>query len=72
MLVIAGREVRDTRLGTVGGCTAEVFETHHFIRDGFDNLRARDEHVGGLVHHDDEVGDGRRINSTARTWSHDD
>ena len=55
------------------GCSStEVLETDHFVGDRLDDLGAGDEHVRRLVDHDDEIGDGGRVNSTARTWTHDD
>ena len=72
VFVIAGREVGHTRLRAVGGCTAEVFETDHFVGDRLDDLGTGDEHVGRLVDHNDEIGDGRRVHCTSCTRAHDD
>src|SRR5262245_59440669 len=50
---------------------AEFFFGHLFVRDSFDDVRAGDEHVAGFVHHDDEVGNRRRIHGAAGAWAHD-
>ncbi len=72
VFVIAGGKVGHARLRAVGGCTAEVFETDHFVGDRLDDLGTGDEHVGRLVDHDDEIRDGRRVHGTACTRPHDD
>ncbi len=38
---------------------------------GADDIRAGDEHVGGLVDHEDEIGDGGRVDGAPGAWSHD-
>ena len=45
---------------------------HLFMGDGLDDLGPGDEHVAGLLHHDDEVGDGRGVDRPAGAGSHDD
>src|SRR3974377_111264 len=37
---------------------AELVFRDFFVGDGFDHVGTGDEHVGGLVDHEDEVGDG--------------
>ena len=39
--------------------------------DRLDHLGAGHEHVGAVLDHEDEVGDGRRIHRTARAGAHD-
>ena len=41
------------------------------MRHRLDHIGTGDEHVGGLVDHQNEVGDRRGINSTSGTRSHD-
>ena len=41
------------------------------MRDGLDHVRTGDEHVAGAVHHEDEIGDGGRIDRAAGARSHD-
>ena len=50
---------------------AELFLRHLFVRHGADDVRAGDEHVAGLLHHQDEVGDGGRVDGAAGARSHD-
>src|SRR6185312_8753970 len=38
----------------------------------FDHVRAGDEHLAGLVDHDDEVGESGRVDGTAGSRPHDD
>ena len=40
--------------------------------DGFDNVRASDEHLGGLVHHDDEVCKSGGVDVPTRAGAHDE
>jgi hypothetical protein len=40
--------------------------------DGLDDVRPGDEHVGGLVDHHREVGDGRRVDGATRARPHDE
>ena len=39
--------------------------------DGFDDLGTGDEHVGGLIHHEDEVGEGGGVDRAAGAGAHD-
>ena len=50
---------------------AELFLGDLFVRNGLDDVWSGDEHVSGLVDHEREVGDCRRIDSPACTRSHD-
>ena len=42
-----------------------------FVRDGADHVGPGHEHVAGVLHHDGEVGDRRRIDGAAGAGSHD-
>ena len=50
---------------------AELLFRDVFVRDRLDHVRPGDEHVGSLVHHQNEIGDGRRIHRAARARPHD-
>ncbi len=67
MFVIAGEELRDAADGVVGHRSAEAFLGDIFVGDGLDDVGPGDEHVAGLVHHKDKVGDGRRIHRASGT-----
>ena len=59
------------RLGVVAHRAAQVLELHLLARDRLDHVGARDEHVGGLLDHEDEVRDGRGVDGAARARAHD-
>ena len=69
--VVIKRTIRDARPARVRSRPAEFFMRHRFVRDGLYNLGTRDIHVGGIPHHKDKVGDGRRVNGPACTRTHD-
>ncbi len=71
LLIVMREEVRDAGDLVVGGGAAQLFLGDLFVRDGADDIRAGDEHVGGLVDHEDEVGDGGRVDSAAGAGAHD-
>ncbi len=50
---------------------AELVLRHFFVRHRLDDVRPGDEHVRRVLHHQDEVGHGRRINGAASARSHD-
>ena len=41
------------------------------MRHRLDHVRTGDEHVAGAVHHEDEIGDGGRVDRAAGAGSHD-
>ena len=47
-----------------------VFFGDVFMGDGLDHVGTGDEHVAGLIHHENEIGEGGRINRAARTRAH--
>ena len=71
LLIVVRKEVRDAGNFVVRGCAAQLFLRNLFVRDRADDIRAGDEHVGGLVDHEDEISDGRRIDRPACAGSHD-
>jgi len=64
-------ELRHARLGRVHHGAAQLLLRDVFAGDGLDDLRAGEEHVRGLLLHDDEVGQRRRIDRTARAGAED-
>ena len=52
-------------------CTAELFKADLFVRDGFDDIWPGDEHVRGVLDHEDEIGDRRRVDRAASAGAHD-
>ena len=71
VLIIFRREVRHARYAVVGHRAAQGFRGDFFGRNGFDDLRAGDEHLAGVLYHEDPVGQGRGIHRAARRRSHD-
>ncbi len=51
---------------------AELFGSDDFVGDGLHHIGTGDEHVAGILHHEDEVGHGRRIDVAASARAHDD
>jgi hypothetical protein len=70
--VVLERDVGDARLGGVGDGAAQLLLRHHLVGDGLHHVRAGDEHVARILHHEDEVGHRRRIDRAARARAHDD
>ena len=56
VLLVGGDVVRGARLGHVGVRAAELLHGDVLAGDGLDDVGSGDEHLGGLVDHDDEVG----------------
>ena len=50
---------------------AELLELDLLAGDGLDHVGAGDEHVRGLLHHEDEVGHRRGVDGAARARAHD-
>jgi len=50
---------------------AEFFRTDILMDDGLDHIGAGDEHMRGLIHHEDEIGDRWTVDRTAGTGTHD-
>ncbi len=69
--VILEGDVGDAGLGGVRHRSAKLLLGHHFVGDGLHDLGTGDEHVGAVLHHEDEVGHRRRIDRAARARSHD-
>lgn len=50
---------------------AEFFGCHRLVGHGFHHIGTGDEHVGGITHHEDEIGHRRRIDVAAGARTHD-
>ena len=48
----------------VGECSAQLLHPDIFTGHGLDDVRARDEHLAGLVDHDHEVCEGRGVDGS--------
>ncbi len=71
LLAVEG-EVRDARLAGVSLGPAELLLRDLLVRHRPDDVGAGDEHVGGALHHEDEVGDGRAVHGAAGARAKDD
>ena len=60
--VIFAGKVGHTTLGVMGHGAAQIFKGDFFAGDAFDDVRAGDEHVRGVLYHENEISHGRRIN----------
>ena len=65
IFVAFGSEVGNTRLGSVNFGATESFLSNVFAGNGLNHLRTGEEHIRSALCHDGEVGECRRINSTA-------
>ncbi len=66
-----GEEVGDAGLGVVGHGSAELVFGDLFVGDGLDDVGAGDEHVGRVLDHEDEVGDGGGVDGSSGAGAHD-
>ena len=71
VLVGLAGELGHAALGVVGHGAAQVLEADLLAGDALDDVRAGDEHVRGVLHHEDEVRHGRRIDRAAGGGAHD-
>src|SRR5438270_356992 len=51
----------DTASAVVNQCAAQLFKGDILVRDGLEDVGACDEHVAGLLNHENKVGDGGRV-----------
>ena len=65
LVLVGAHEVRDAARAVVRPGAAEVLERDVLAGDGLDDVRAGDEHVRGLVDHQREVGERRRVDVAA-------
>ena len=71
-VLVAGGEVGDARLRRMRRGAAELLERHLLAGHRLHDLGAGDEHVRGLLDHEDEVGHRRRVDGAARAGPHDE
>ena len=64
--LVAREVVRDARDRVVRERAAELLHADVLAGDGLDDVGAGDEHLAGLVDHDDEVGEGGGVDRAAR------
>ncbi len=69
--IVVGQKMRDAAGGVMGGRAAQFFFGHVFMGDGLDHVGAGDEHVAGLVDHENEIGERGRIDGSAGAGTHD-
>ena len=70
-VLVVGGEVGDARLRVVAHRAAELLEGGLLAGDGLDHVGAGDEHVRGLLDHEDEVRHGRGVDGAAGAGAHD-
>ncbi|SHW69862.1 Uncharacterised protein [Mycobacteroides abscessus subsp. abscessus] len=59
-------------LGLVGVGAAQLLHGDLFTGDGLDDVRSGDEHLAGLVDHDDEVGERGGVDVATGRGTHDE
>ena len=69
--VIVVGAVGDRAFGRVDRGAAELLGGHGLVGDGLHHVRAGDEHIARVAHHEDEVGHRRRIDVAAGARAHD-
>ncbi len=69
--VILRQEMRHAADDVMRFGSAQLFLGDVFVRDGLDHVRAGDEHVAGVVHHEDEIGQRGRVDRAAGARAHD-
>ena len=70
-LVVRGREMGHPGKGVVDFGPAQLLGGDLLAGDGLDHLGTGDVHVGGLLHHDDEVGHSGGVDRPAGAGTHD-
>src|ERR671917_1899130 len=71
ILVVGGNEVRDPRLARVALRPAQLLLSYLLAGHLFDHVRAGDEHVRPLAHHEREVGYRGGVDGAPSARSHD-
>ena len=69
--VVLEGAVGDRGARRMHGCATELFGGDDLVGNGLHHIGAGDEHVAGVLHHEDEVGHGRRIDVAAGAGAHD-
>ena len=71
VVLVGAHVVGVARLGVVGPGAAELLHRDVLAGDGLDHVGTGDEHVGGAVDHDREVGDRGGVDVAAGAGAHD-
>ena len=71
-LLVGRHEGGDPRLGGVAHGAAQLLERDVLARHRLHHVGTGDEHVRGALHHEDEVGHGRRVDGAAGARAEDD
>ena len=71
VVLVGAHVVGVAGLGVVGPGAAELLHRDVLAGDGLDDVGPGDEHVGGAVDHDREVGDRGGVDVAARAGAHD-
>jgi hypothetical protein len=69
--IILGDEVTDAADAVMRHRAAQQFLGDIFMCDCLDDIGTGDEHVAGAVDHEDEIGDGGRVDRAAGAGAHD-
>ena len=69
--VVLKRQSSHSELGSVYFGTTELLLGDLLLGDGLDNIRTSHKHVGGILDHESEVSEGRRVHGTTNTGAHD-
>ena len=72
VVLILGQVGAGAGHGIVLTRATQGLHVHVLAGHGLDDVRAGDEHVGGLIHHDDVVGQGGGVRRTAGAGAHND
>jgi hypothetical protein len=71
-LLVGGHEGGHAGLGGMTHGATKLLERDVLAGNRLHHVGAGDEHVAGLLDHEDEVGHGRAIDGAASTWPEDD
>ena len=69
-ILIFGSKMSYARLGGMNRCTTELLLVNNFAQHFLNDLGTGEEHIGRVLDHQHEVGEGRRIDRTAGTGTH--
>lgn len=69
---VVANEVGHTRDISMGHGSTEFLLGDDFVGDGLDYVRTGDKHIGGVLDHEDEVGQCGRVARSTSARSHDD
>ncbi len=71
VVLVGGEVVRDAAVGVVRPRATQLFQGDVLAGHGLHDVGAGDEHLRGLVDHDDEVGERGGVDVTAGRGAHD-